>query len=145
MTICGLIQKFNYSPADDLKEIWGIWDTPEPRYYFASFTYKNHWSCFAILSIFLNFCMIFKNFNKKRDLLINLKRNTLSISSVLIIYSSIPISGSRSGTIFASFYIIMFIIYLLFKKYDYKFLKISKVFFILIFISISFLFFYQNF
>ena len=51
LTICGLIQKFNYSPADDLKEIWGIWDTPEPRYYFASFTYKNHWSCFAI-SIF---------------------------------------------------------------------------------------------
>ena len=25
---CGIIQQNNYVPSDNLKEIWGIWDTP---------------------------------------------------------------------------------------------------------------------
>ena len=37
--IAGMVQKFSYKPDSNLNEIWGIWDTPEPRYFYASFTY----------------------------------------------------------------------------------------------------------
>ena len=60
LSFAGIIQSLIYLPSDNLKEIWGIWDTPEPRYFFASFTYKNHWSSFAILVISYVICLLYK-------------------------------------------------------------------------------------
>ena len=48
LALTGIIQKLTYLPADNLNEIFGLWDTPEPRYFYSSFTYKNH--CALLLS-----------------------------------------------------------------------------------------------
>jgi hypothetical protein len=56
LALIGIIQKAQYVPGDNLKEIFGIWDAPEPRYYYSSFTYKNHWCAFALLSFFPCYC-----------------------------------------------------------------------------------------
>ena len=34
LAIVGLWQKLNYMPSENLLEILGIWDAPEPRYFF---------------------------------------------------------------------------------------------------------------
>ena len=46
LALVGIVQKLYYIPSDNQLEILGIWDTPEPRYFFSTFTYKNHWSAF---------------------------------------------------------------------------------------------------
>ena len=54
------LSKINYEFSEDAVEILGIWDAPEPRYYFSTFTYKNHWSAFAIMSFFVGCSLLFK-------------------------------------------------------------------------------------
>ena len=85
------------SPSDNLKEIFGIWDTPEPRYFYASFTYKNHWSAYAILIISCLFALKTReslrcNFFRKNDL-----KSIFYFVGLGILLISIPHSGSRSG------------------------------------------------
>ncbi|MFP6900829.1 MAG: hypothetical protein VCA36_07775, partial [Opitutales bacterium] len=38
LAVAGMAQKLSYDPTAHRPEIWGIWEAPEPRYYFASFT-----------------------------------------------------------------------------------------------------------
>lgn len=95
----GIWQKLNYVPSDDLLEIWGIWDTPEPRYYFSSFTYKNHWSAFALLAISSIIGLIVNNWQRRgRDGILNILTSLLFFSFIFLMIS-IPLSGSRSGSL----------------------------------------------
>ena len=95
----GIWQKLNYVPSDDLLEIWGIWNTPEPRYYFSSFTYKNHWSAFALLAISSIIGVFINNWQRKgRDGILNLL-TLLQFLSFIFLMISIPLSGSRSGSL----------------------------------------------
>ena len=97
LSILGIWQKINYSPADNLLEIWGIWDTPEPRYYFASFTYKNHWSAFALLNISISVGLLFNVLQRKGIRGLYKPVNLLLFAGLIPICISIPLSGSRSG------------------------------------------------
>jgi hypothetical protein len=95
----GIWQKLNYVPSDDLLEIWGIWDTPEPRYYFSSFTYKNHWSAFTLLAISSIIGLIVNNWQRRgRDGILNILTSLLFFSFIFLMIS-IPLSGSRSGSL----------------------------------------------
>lgn len=97
LAVAGIIQKIHYFPADDLKEIWGIWDTPEPRYFYASFTYKNHWAAFALLAISSTVGLLLHASYSK------ISSNDLKGSSIfyllglIMLTITIPHSGSRSG------------------------------------------------
>ena len=112
LAIAGTLQKLSYSPSELVKEIWGIWDAPEPRYYFASFTYKNHWSAFALLSIALATGL---GLREMRNQGIFAWRKAILPTCVAIIALtsvSIPLSGSRSGTGFLLFFLLVLVVYL---------------------------------
>ena len=118
LSFCGIVQQNHYVPSDNLNEIWGIWDTPEPRYYFASFTYKNHWSAFALIYIIISIALIANNIQRKRHKgLVSFKSISL-IMTVLLLSISIPLSGSKSGTLLLI--MMSFIIVLLILKYINK-------------------------
>ena len=97
LALAGIIQKINYVPNENLKEIFGIWDTPEPRYFYASFTYKNHWSCFALISLFLMFSLLHHQIKTSTLKLIHDKKIFFISMLILLTVISIPHSGSRSG------------------------------------------------
>ncbi len=97
LAIAGIIQKIQYFPADDLKEIWGIWDTPEPRYFYASFTYKNHWSAFVLLMISAAIGLLL-HASKSRNRLSYFKSKSIFLfGGLILLITTIPHSGSRSG------------------------------------------------
>ena len=118
LSFCGIVQQNHYVPSDNLNEIWGIWDTPEPRYYFASFTYKNHWSAFALIYIIISIALIANNIQRKSHKgLVSFKSISL-IMTVLLLSISIPLWGSKSGTLLLI--MMSFIIVLLILKYINK-------------------------
>lgn len=95
LAVVGIWQKFSYSPSVEGKEILGIWNTPEPRYFYASFTYKNHWSALAILFISVCIALFFSLSSRNEG---KLKTLLLAVSFFSIL-CSIPHSGSRSGVL----------------------------------------------
>jgi len=99
LAIVGIVQKLNYEPADNLKEIFGIWDTPEPRYFYASFTYKNHWSAYAILMLSCLIALCVRKISKYHFLRHIHRSTLLYLLGMLILIISIPHSGSRSGVL----------------------------------------------
>ncbi len=97
LCIIGFVQKYYHQWDDDYLEILGFWDAPEPRYYFSTFTYKNHWSCYALTSIFIGILLLYSSFIKNN---IRLDKNVfliVTIFSISLLFISIIISGSRSG------------------------------------------------
>ncbi len=97
LALIGIIQKLTYVPADELKEIFGLWDAPEPRYFYSSFTYKNHWCAFALLSLFSVLALLYYQFQHTSKKIIHSK-SILCLSSIIVcLLISIPHSGSRSG------------------------------------------------
>ena len=103
LALIGIIQKINYLPHDNLKEIFGIWDTPEPRYFYSSFTYKNHWSCFAIVSLFLTIAILHYQIKHATRKLTHDVKSFALLGIIVCIMISIPHSGSRSGFILLLF------------------------------------------
>ncbi|MDG1139736.1 MAG: O-antigen ligase family protein [Opitutales bacterium] len=107
LAIIGIVQKLNYIPAENMKEIFGIWDTPEPRYFYASFTYKNHWSAFVILIISCLLALKIR-VSLKYNFLNNYNLKNFSyILGLGILIISIPHSGSRSGVVVLLFLLIL--------------------------------------
>lgn len=98
LAVAGTLQKLNYEPGDHVLEIWGIWNAPEPRYYFSSFSYKNHWSAFALLGMCAAIGLAWGEWRRwgvwawKRPLA------PCCLAAASLIAVSIPLSGSRSGT-----------------------------------------------
>ena len=128
LSIAGIVQALTYIPSDNLKEIWGIWDTPEPRYFFASFTYKNHWCSFALLVMSFIICLIYKS---KDDT--SLVKKIILFLFLFSLIISIPLSGSRSGTLL----LIIFILIISFIILKNKIFKIKfNIYFVTFFISI---------
>lgn len=122
LALVGIMQKFNYIASDSLLEILGIWDTPEPRYFFSTFTYKNHWSAFAILSLFYGAALML---NEIRIWGSNILRSNMFILIIIcfsIIIFSVFYSGSRSGVLFLLFsvFIITFLIFKNFYQFNWK-------------------------
>ena len=97
LALVGIIQKIHYVPADELKEIFGLWDAPEPRYFYSSFTYKNHWCAFALLSLFSVLALLYYQL-KNTPIKIIHSKSILFLSLIIVcLLISIPHSGSRSG------------------------------------------------
>ena len=99
LSFCGIVQQNHYVPSDNLNEIWGIWDATEPRYYFSSFTYKNHWSAFALIYIIVSIGLIANNIQKRGYKGLVIFKSISLILTVIFLSISIPLSGSKSGTL----------------------------------------------
>ncbi len=108
LAIAGTFQKLSYVPGDRVKEIWGLWDAPEPRYFFSSFTYKNHWSAFALLCLGGALSLAWREISRKGILAWREPKAGVCLVAALFIGITIPLSGSRSGT----FLLIIFLILL---------------------------------
>ncbi|MBT3635431.1 MAG: O-antigen ligase family protein [Opitutae bacterium] len=118
LALIGIIQKVHYVPSDSLKEIFGIWDAPEPRYFYSSFTYKNHWCAFALLSLFAVIALLYYQFKHATKKIIHSKSILFLATISVCLLISIPHSGSRSG-----FAILVFVL----ACFVYKFLVGSKI------------------
>ena len=105
---------------ESLKEIWGIWDTPEPRYFFASFTYKNHWAAYAIIIIYMAIGLLFHEYRKNTYNYIRKPKVIFLLLTVINLLISIPLSGSRSGTLIIFSSLILFILYFTIQKLRWK-------------------------
>lgn len=128
LALVGIYQKINYLPTEDGKEILGIWDTPEPRYFYSTFTYKNHWSCFAILCISVGFAFLTRHIRASGKSL--LRSNFLPIVGFILCLLIISIihSGSRSGILI---FILLFLAIAYFNKTRKSF-KFVTLFFLII-------------
>ncbi|MDA9963029.1 O-antigen ligase family protein [Opitutales bacterium] len=98
LAIAGTLQKLSYVPGDRVKEIWGLWNAPEPRYFFSSFTYKNHWSAFALLCLGVAVSLAWREIRLKGTLAWRQPKLAVCLVAALFIGITIPLSGSRSGT-----------------------------------------------
>ena len=103
LALVGIVQKINYTPDDNALEILGIWDTPEPRYFFSTFTYKNHWCAFALSSLIIGFCLFHRELKHLGHEVLRSFKSMLIIMLCFPVIASIPYSGSRSG----SFYLLL--------------------------------------
>jgi len=105
LAIAGTLQKLSYVPGERVKEIWGLWDAPEPRYFFSSFTYKNHWSAFSLLCLGGAVSLAWREIVRKGAIAYRHAEFGICSVAFLLIGITIPLSGSRSG-------IILFLIFL---------------------------------
>jgi O-antigen ligase len=112
LAVAGTFQKLSYVPGDRVKEIWGLWDAPEPRYFFSSFTYKNHWSAFALLCLGCALCLAWREISRKGALAWRQPKLGVCLVSALFIGITIPLSGSRSGTFLLTVLLILLAIVL---------------------------------
>lgn len=97
MAIIGIWQKLNYNPELNQLEILGLWNAPEPRYYFSSFTYKNHWCAYALIGLSSGIGLLIRNYEKQGELFYKKLINFFLFIALLAVIISIPLSGSRSG------------------------------------------------
>ena len=112
LAVAGTLQKLSYDPGDNIKEIWGLWDAPEPRYYFASFTYKNHWSAFSLLCLGVATGLAWREIHRKGSMAWRKSMLPCCVTAAVLIAITIPLSGSRSGT----FFLVIFLICLAFAS-----------------------------
>ena len=138
LAVVGIWQKLNYIPSDNQLEILGIWDTPEPRYFFATFTYKNHWSAFALIVISIATGLLTDSYrNYGLDSFRKIKSLFIFLS-IIFLAISIPLSGSRSGTILLALTVTMLSV-VIFKNFANASVRKWAILFISITISFTFL------
>ena len=93
----GIVQKLSYDPTAHRPEIWGVWEAPEPRYYFASFTYKNHWCAYAALGFGILAGLTAHWLRRRPDDLLRGSPVPLALVGLAILAASVPLSGSALG------------------------------------------------
>ena len=141
LCIVGIYQNYTQQWTDDYLEILGIWNAPEPRYYFSTFTYKNHWSAFAIMMLSFTFFILIRiikeiNFDYFKSWKLFFYIFVLILGSSTIFYS-----GSRSGTILLILLVIFNFIFISRKR----FITSKKVLFTAIFLPFIIFIIYQFF
>ncbi|MEK9773305.1 MAG: O-antigen ligase family protein, partial [Opitutae bacterium] len=140
LCLVGFYQRINHQWTDNYVEILGIWDAPEPRYYFSTFTYKNHWSAYAIMILFCAFYLVRNEVIRLWKTSTNILHSKLFIYltfSIIIIAFSILLSGSRSGIILLIFS--FFICFYKVVKNKNKMFEINLKFLSIIFLFIPLL------
>jgi O-antigen ligase len=140
LSLVGIVQKINYIPNDNALEILGIWDTPEPRYFFSTFTYKNHWCAFALSSLIIGFCLFYREVKYQGHEVFRSLKSMLIIMLCFPLIASIPYSGSRSGS-FLLIIIIVSILILLIFKINFKKNNFIVLSYTISVLSIAFIFF----
>jgi hypothetical protein len=99
LAMAGIGQKLAYDPNALRPGIWGIWDVPvnDKNYYFASFTYKNHWCAYAVLGFGIIAGLIARWLRSHPGGLLRGSPVPLALLGMGILAFSIPFSGSVLG------------------------------------------------
>ena len=139
LCIVGIYQNYTQKWTDDYLEILGIWDAPEPRYYFSTFTYKNHWSAFAIMMLSFTFFILIRIIKEINFDYLKSGKLFFYILVLIIGSSTIFYSGSRSGTILLILLLIFNFIFISIKR----FINFKKVLFAAIFLPFIIFITYQ--
>jgi hypothetical protein len=86
LVLLGLYYRFQYLQGNSIagSEILGLWQAPEPRISFASFTYKNHWSAYVILVLSLCLCLFFQILKTKLFAFFRCKKSVLLLVFIII-------------------------------------------------------------
>ena len=110
------------------------------RYFFSTFTYKNHWSIFIILSL----CCAFSLWSRSRE---SFQLRILLILSYLIFPVSIVLSGSRSCTIicFCLLFVFLLVEFLQSDRYNSLIALCLSLLIPATILCLSFLLYYPNF
>ena len=119
LSLVGIYQKYNQVWSDEFIEILGIWNAPEPRYYFSTFTYKNHWSAFVLLSLSCALAITYNNTKRIKESFTRSPTKIFLLLVILTFLSTIIYSGSRSGLLL-SFLTIILIVLVVFIKNSFK-------------------------
>ena len=88
LSLVGLIQLSGVLPSVTDKPLLGIWSVPDPRYFFSTFSYKNHWVAFLLLCIFHGIAVVFSKFQSRRN---NRKWKTVLPLGFIITFSSLTL------------------------------------------------------
>jgi O-antigen ligase len=139
LCIVGIYQKYTQQWTDHYLEILGIWDAPEPRYYFSTFTYKNHWSAFAIMMLSFTFFILIRILKEINFDYLKSGKLFFYIFALIIGSSTIFYSGSRSGTILLIL-LLMFNFIFISRK---RFITFKKILLVTIFLPFILFITYQ--
>ena len=88
LSLVGLMQQLGVLPGIKDKPLLGIWSVPDPRYFFSTFSYKNHWVAFSLLSIFHGIAVVFSKFQSRRS---NRNWKTILPFCIIITFSSLTL------------------------------------------------------
>jgi O-antigen ligase len=124
LVLLGLYYRFQYLQGNSIagSEIIGLWQAPEPRISFASFTYKNHWSAYVILVLSLCLCLFFQILKTKVFAFFRCKKSVLLLGFIIISVLSVYYSSSNSGLIFVFLFLFSSIVLFSLKKISLKFI-----------------------
>ena len=124
LVIMGLYYRYKYLQGDipEGSEILGLWQAPEPRISFASFTYKNHWSAYLILVCSTCLYLFLQILKTKQFEVLRCKKSVLLFVFTIISVFSIYYSSSNSGLIFILLFLLSTILLFSLKKVDLKFI-----------------------
>lgn len=102
LAVFGTLQKLSHSTG----LYFGLQASPQPRF-FASFIYHNHWGAYTALMLVvgIGLFMYYLHRNTLRDLVRT--PAMFAAMAVLFLALSIPLSGSRSGSLMALFLILI--------------------------------------
>ena len=141
LAIIGIYLKYLYlkESVNPNSVFFQLWQAPEPRISFSSFSYKNHWSAYVILIISMTFTLIYSIIKESNILVLRSNKFILLITISIIFCFSVFYSNSNSGIILLSLYLLLSI-YLFF----YKKIKIIKIFFIIYGIMIPIFLYYNH-
>ena len=143
LCIVGLYQKFTQVWSDDYLEILGIWNAPEPRYFFSTFTYKNHWSAFALISLSCIFSILYNQLRITKEYMIKSPILLFIIFGIILLISTVIFSGSRSGILLSALSVILFSLIIFLKNKNLKLFSFRKIIslFLVIFPTLFFIFY----
>ena len=124
LVILGLYHRFEYLQGDipEGSEILGLWQAPEPRISFASFTYKNHWSAYIILVCSTCLYLFLHILKTKQFEVLRSKKSVLLIVLTIISVLSVYYSSSNSGLIFIFLFLLSTALLFSLKKVGLKFI-----------------------
>jgi O-antigen ligase len=124
LVILGLYYRYKYLQGDisEGSEILGLWQAPESRISFASFTYKNHWSAYIILVCSTCLYLFLQILKTKQFEVLRCKKSVLLFVFTIISVLSIYYSSSNSGLIFIFLFLLSTVLLFSQKKVNLKFI-----------------------
>lgn len=115
LCIFGMLDKIDIISFNPEKPLLGIWQVTDSRYYFATFTYKNHWGAFALLSFIHGSAYLVSNIRNRRTRIFN--TSCILLLSITIILSLFYVESRSSILVLFIFTFSLIYIITRFKSY----------------------------
>ena len=101
LCLIGIMEKIGLISFSSEKPLLGIWEVSDPRYYFATFSYKNHWGAFAVLSLIHGIAYLVSNIKSRNC---GIWKTLFLVLLLSIILFSLILVDSRSSILVVFFF-----------------------------------------